>query len=1018
MKKSRIVFGFTAALFIALLAACTGSVTTGGSASGGATVREAKETIKTYPFSDPDPVPIFARSSMWGAGARLYPYFFFNKFSGTGADKEWTVVRLENPYISVAVLPETGGKVWGASEKASGREFLYTNHVMKFREIAMRGPWTSGGIEFNFGVVGHAPWTATPVDYILRTNADGSASVVVGTMDLPSRTRWSVTVTLPKDKTYFETNGAWYNPTPFSQSYYYWSCAAIKTAQDLKYIFPGRFHIGHDYSVPLEPWPVDGQGRDLSWYKNNDFGGSKSYFTVGEYEDFFGAWYKDSDAGFGHWALPGDMPGHKTWIWDLSRAGEIWVDLLTDSDGQYTEPQAGRLYNQSDHEFFPPNAADRWQELWFPYGGIGPMVKASPYAALSAEAATGALKLGIYALQNIDDDLIVMSAGKELHRERLTLAPSKIFKKDLSLDINDAPFIVSVGEKLVYNSDPEADNLTRPLRFKSADASTAEGLFESGAKSEKARYFDAALEKYLACLAKEPLHARALARAAELFARRGEYAKGLAYARKALENNMYDPEANYIYGVLSLRLGRPLDAKETLGWAARSLEFRSAANQRLAEVASLERNFDLAAEYARRAIDFNAYNSGAYEVLAAVLRKAGKASAAKDVLAKLLDFDPLDHFGRFEQYLLAPSEQTLAAFKSMIRNELPHESYIEMALAYMRLGFDADAAALLKSAPEHPTILYMLSRLLLKEAPAESQAYLDKASALSPLLVFPFREEEIPLYERAISARPNDWKPKYYLGLIYWGKGRLEETLALFKQCDSADFGPFFLARGYLYRASNPALAFADYERAVAIDGKTWRNWHTLVDFNAKQGRPEKALEVAQKAAALFPKEVPIQVDLVKSYMDLGKYEDAAAALDTIEALPFEGASEIHALFVRTHLQLGLKAMRAGSWAAAVQSLERSKDYPEKLGTGKPFEPDDRLQDYLAYLCFQRLGQKDKAEAALKAVADYTLAHLSAGGPGAYVGGLALQRTGQAQKAAEVLAKASRPPKEVLDLLR
>ncbi len=125
------------------------------------------------------------------------------------------------------------------------------------------------------------------------TNPDGSVSCVVGAMDLPSRTRWSVTIRLPKDKAYFETNGAWYNPTPFSQSYYYWSCAAIKTADDLKYIFPGRFQIGHDYSVPLEPWPVDEQGRDLSWYRNNDFGDSKSYFTVGEYDDFYGAWYRE-----------------------------------------------------------------------------------------------------------------------------------------------------------------------------------------------------------------------------------------------------------------------------------------------------------------------------------------------------------------------------------------------------------------------------------------------------------------------------------------------------------------------------------------------------------------------------------------------------------------------------------------------------------------------------------------------------------------------------------------------------
>ena len=66
-------------------------------------------------------------------------------------DQDWKVVTLANDYIEVYVLPEVGGKVWGAIEKSTGEEFIYRNEVMKFRNIAMRGPWTSGGIEFNFG---------------------------------------------------------------------------------------------------------------------------------------------------------------------------------------------------------------------------------------------------------------------------------------------------------------------------------------------------------------------------------------------------------------------------------------------------------------------------------------------------------------------------------------------------------------------------------------------------------------------------------------------------------------------------------------------------------------------------------------------------------------------------------------------------------------------------------------------------------------------------------------------------
>ena len=85
---------------------------------------------------------------------------------------------MENKHIEVYVLPQAGGKVWGAIDKSNGEEFIYRNEVMKFRNISLRGPWTSGGIEFNFGVIGHTPSTATPVDYITRRNSDGSVTGV------------------------------------------------------------------------------------------------------------------------------------------------------------------------------------------------------------------------------------------------------------------------------------------------------------------------------------------------------------------------------------------------------------------------------------------------------------------------------------------------------------------------------------------------------------------------------------------------------------------------------------------------------------------------------------------------------------------------------------------------------------------------------------------------------------------------------------------------------------------------
>ncbi|MCX5761062.1 MAG: DUF5107 domain-containing protein, partial [Gemmatimonadetes bacterium] len=107
---------------------------------GPATVREYRQSFPTYPFGDPNPIPVVGR---------IYPYFRFDGFAATAVSRDWKVVALENDYIRVLILPEIGGKIWAAIEKKSERSFIYYNRAVKFRDIAMRGPWTSGGIEAN-----------------------------------------------------------------------------------------------------------------------------------------------------------------------------------------------------------------------------------------------------------------------------------------------------------------------------------------------------------------------------------------------------------------------------------------------------------------------------------------------------------------------------------------------------------------------------------------------------------------------------------------------------------------------------------------------------------------------------------------------------------------------------------------------------------------------------------------------------------------------------------------------------
>jgi hypothetical protein len=347
----------------------------GNLAGQDATVREEKQVIKTYPFSGPNPSP--TRTGGQRVQQRIYPYFLFDELTSTGVDQTWNVIRMDNPYIEAFVLPAVGGKLIGAIEKSTGKAFIYYNHVLKFRNIAMRGPWTSGGIEANFGIIGHAPSTATPVDYLVRKNSDASVSCFVGTIDLPSRTQWRVEYRLSPDKAYIEARSLWYNPQPFEQSYYVWMNVAERAGDDVELVLPGTAWIGHNYAVPSQPWPAGKDGRNHAFYRNHANGRDGSYFVEGALNDFSGGYWHDSAFGYGHWALHEELPGQKFFHWALSREGGIWENLLTDKDGQYFEHQTGRLLNQSDTGAFAPYSADHWSELYFPYKKIGPMVKAT-----------------------------------------------------------------------------------------------------------------------------------------------------------------------------------------------------------------------------------------------------------------------------------------------------------------------------------------------------------------------------------------------------------------------------------------------------------------------------------------------------------------------------------------------------------------------------------------------------------------------------------------------------------------
>ena len=272
------------------------------------------------------------------------------------------------------MLPDLGGHLYSCVDKVSGREMFYANPSIKKALIGYRGAWAALGIEFNFPV-SHNWMSMSPVDFATSTAGDGSASIWVGNTDTVYGTAWRVQLTLHPGRAVLDQAVTLENPSDVRRRFYWWTNAAVQVGDDSRLIYPARFMASHGFTR-IDPWPVDGEGRDLSIIRNQT-AGPVSMFTYGSREPFMGVYHPRTDTGVAHIASPADLPTNKVWSWGVDADGLSWRDALSDNHSAYIELQAGLFRNQETYAFLQPQDSIQFTEHWVPVHGIGPFTRAT-----------------------------------------------------------------------------------------------------------------------------------------------------------------------------------------------------------------------------------------------------------------------------------------------------------------------------------------------------------------------------------------------------------------------------------------------------------------------------------------------------------------------------------------------------------------------------------------------------------------------------------------------------------------
>lgn len=1021
-----------------------------------ARVWEDKLVIPTYELGPADPNPAFLE---WSGGRPVYPYARLDSLTNRRIDKAHNAVYLENEFLRVTVLPEMGGKLYAIYDKAARRDVLYTNHVVKYGIVAIRGAWTSGGIEWNFPD-GHTVTTVSPVDYATRSEPDGAAVVFVGDTERIQRMQWQVAIRLRPGRKVVETEVTLNNRRETPGRYWFWATAAAKAADDMRFVYPMREAYPHAF------WPVftfpKYNGVDLGLYR--EVPNALSLFARNSYRDFLGVYYETSDWGIAHVADHRDVPGKKTWTWGTDDAGSIWVEKLTDADGQYVEFQAGRYETQMEHQFIAPHRVERFTEYWFPLDKLGGGYdEVNRDIALHVVRATPPVEFALNAAQRFENVTIVVedANGAASRYEKLSLDPERPLRLSAGKAALRPPFRFTITtqegrELLRYRTDTPVDGnpqfvpATRPVG--EPDANSAEQAYLKGVAADKKSNQRAARAAYEEALRRDANFSPARTALGLSYYRSGEHERAAAHLLEALRRDPDSGDAHYYLALVRRAEGKSREAREHLTWCVRQGQHEQIARYVLGEMALAARSPGEAIGHLKEATRLDSRDIKAWTVLGIAHRCAAchaghsrpvsvpdhqELGAAQVIVDEVLKQAPLDYLALAERYLildlLHKGEKAAPAVLSA-RQELQRvlsrepDSVLEVAFDYTALGASSSARSILGMATErageraYPIWDYTLSYLSQAgRAAAGEQAdparaapgqparvapvnVLERAAAKDPAFVFPHRLEEIQVLEAAVQQRPRDPRAHLYLGNALAARGR-------FKEAENHWRAAVQLEPSNAVAQRNLALALAEDGRKDqaleafnhAIEAAPGDS-HLYVERDrllAGMNRTKERIELLERASdAIRPRVAQVLAD---AYVRAARHRDAIALLERVSITSGEGESGGLAVYQKAQLGLARELRRAGRHAEAAAAFLKATDYPRNLGVGRSKYRSHAAEYLAAAEEFEQAGNREEAAKWIRRAADEPLAAPTEPGeawsPNYYYKAVALQRIGRGDEA-------------------
>lgn len=348
----------------------------------------AQHSLPSAPVGAPNPLPAvasmpqapyeagtdglpdeIAANLLYGQVTSIHPYLLQDAYTRERRVAPMRLAVLENELLRAEFALDLGGRLVRLLDKTVGRDLVYRNAIFQPANLALRGAWFSGGVEWNIGMRGHWPLTCDPLYAAEVTGPDSEPVLRMWEYERVRGLIVQIDATLDDRVAALHVQVRVRNPHPHETGMYWWTNIAVAQTAGSRVYAPATHAYRTGYDGALQH--VDVADPDVSrpasapaaadWFYDLPAAAQAAGTAL---RPWIAALEPDG-SGLAH-VSTAPLVGRKLFVWGDTTGGRHWCDWLGGETGAYFEIQAGLTTTQYEHVPMPGGATWEWHEVFLP----------------------------------------------------------------------------------------------------------------------------------------------------------------------------------------------------------------------------------------------------------------------------------------------------------------------------------------------------------------------------------------------------------------------------------------------------------------------------------------------------------------------------------------------------------------------------------------------------------------------------------------------------------------------------